>query len=66
VVSFAGNFFVVMVLVYIPLCYNVGKVRECGGGVQCKGIEAFNYLLSGAATVFFFLLFYSQLFQVFV
>ena len=61
VISLAGNFYVVLVLVYIPLCYNVGQMRESKAEIKWKGIEVFNFVLSGAATVFFFLLFYSQL-----
>jgi hypothetical protein len=61
VISLAGNFNAVLVLVYIPLCYNVGQGRESKADVKWKGIEVFNYLLAGTATVFFFILFYSQL-----
>ena len=61
VVGFAGNFFIPMVIIYIPLCYNVAK-QKLHLKWTWRGIEVTNYLISSIGTVGFFYLLYTQLF----
>ena len=52
VITFSGNFLFILLLVYLPLCYNLAKAKF-PLNFSCAGVKGFNYGLAAFGAVSF-------------
>ena len=60
-ISFSGNFYIPMIIVYMPLCYNAAR-EKFSLKWSWRGVQVCNYMLAAFGTVLFFYRIYFQVF----